>query len=203
MKRAKVLCFGICVLAICLTSFMVYAEGAKYEKSLTVINLGGLDDSALSESVAYLTNNVPLPVHVASLSPQMSLETVFHSVAKARSENDAIVIAVVSLKKMDSMILADSDHAIAVINTEAVKKVSGSKKFLNQVFLRALAAELGVGYSLDPHCVNRRASSADEYEKLGGNFSPPTLQMVLFSARERGVKTILPFRRLPAPSVAK
>jgi hypothetical protein len=81
--------------------------------------------------------------------------------------------------------------------------VSGSKKLLNQMFLRALAAELGVGYSLDTHCVNWRASSPAEYEKLGGNFSPPALQMVLFSARERGVKPILPVRRLPAPPVVK
>ncbi|MEI6166774.1 MAG: hypothetical protein WCS52_06235 [bacterium] len=114
-----------------------------------------------------------------------------------------MVIAVVSLKKTDSMILADSDHALAVLNADAVKKVSGSKKFLNQVFLRALAAELGDGYSLDPHRVNWRASSPAEYEKLGGNFSPPALQMVLIGARERGVKTILPVRRLPAPSVVK
>ena len=142
-------------------------------------------------------------VRVVSLSSQTSLDAVFQAVAKTRSENDAMVIAVVALKKTDSMILVDADHALAVVNADAVKKVSGSKKFLNQVFLRALAAELGVGYSLDPHCVNWRASSPAEYEKLGGNFSPPTLQMVLFSVRERGVKPILPVRRLPAPPVVK
>jgi hypothetical protein len=203
MKCSNVLRLGVYVLFVCLTSFMASAEGDKDQKSLTVINLGGLDDSALSASVAYLSNNVPLPVRVVSLFPQKSLDGVFQAVTRARSEKDAMVIAVVALKESDSMILADADHAMAVVNVDAVRKVSGNQKFINQVFLRALAAELGVGYSLDPHCVNRRASSPAEYEKLGGNFSPPALQMVLIGARERGVKTILPFRRLPAPSVAK
>lgn len=203
MKYFKMMSLTACVLSVCMTSFLASAESAKSEKSVTVINLGGIDDSALSASVAYLTNNVPLPVRVVSLSSQTSLDAVFQAVAKARSENDAIVIAVVALKNTDSMIFADSDHAMAVVNAEAVKKVSGNKKFLNQVFLRALATELGVGYSLDPHCVNFRAASPAEYEKLGGNFSPPTLQMILFGARQLGVKTILPVRKVPAPALLK
>ena len=198
MKRSLVLSLGVCVLSACLSAIPTSAADAKAGKTVTIYNLGGLDAAGLTDSVAYFTKNVPLPVRSVTLPAQTSLDAVLQAVTKARVENDGIVIALVSLKKVECMTLADPDHALAVVNIAAVKEVSKKPVFIDQSILRALAAELGVGYSVDIHCVNRRAASPAELESLGGNFSPPALQQVLISAGEHGVNTTLPTRKHPA-----
>lgn len=195
MKRSLVLCLGACVLSACLSAMPASAADAKAGKTVAIYNFGGLDEDGLADSVAYFTKNVPLPVRAVTLPVQTSLDAVLQAVDKARAENDGIVIALVSLKKVESMTLADPDHALVVVNIAAVKQASKKPVFINQSILRALAAELGVGYSVDIHCVNRRVASPAELENLGGNFSPPALQQVLISAGEHGVNTTLPTRK--------
>jgi hypothetical protein len=69
-------------------------------------------------------------------------------------------------------------------------------------------------YKLWPQiCVNVSSNMLEESSLFRQNLprgerrlkhsQSPTLQMVLFSASERGVKPILPVRRLPAPPVVK
>jgi len=200
MKRSLVLCLGACVFSACLSAMPASASAAKAGKTVAIYNLGGLDEAGLADSVAYFTKNVPLPVRAVTLPVQTSLDAVLQAVDKARAENDGIVIALVSLKKVESMTLADPDHALVVVNIAAVKQASKKPVFINQSILRALATELGVGYSVDIHCVNRRVASPAELENLGGNFSPPALQQVLISAGEHGVNTTLPTRKHSAPA---
>jgi len=203
MKRSLVFSLSACVLSVCLFASPASAADAKAGKTVTVFNLGGLDEAGLGQSVAYLTRNVPLPVRSVALPAQTSVDAVLQAVAKARTENDAIVIAVVALSKTESLTLADPDHAVAIVNTAAIKQASKNPVALDQFILRALAAELGVGYSIDIHCVNRRTTAPSEIEKLGGNFCPPTLQQVLISAGERGVNTTIVTRKRATPAEKK
>jgi hypothetical protein len=200
MKRALALSLGVCVLMACLAISSVSAAEAKASsKTVTIMNLGGSDEAALAESVVYFSKNVPLPVRSVTLPIQASVDAVLQAVAKARTENDAIVIALVALKNVESAMLVDSGHALALVNTEAVRQLSRKPVSINQAILRALAAELGVGYSVDPNCVNRRVATPAEFAKLGGNFCPPTLQQLLLSAGECGVNTTVPARKRVAP----
>jgi hypothetical protein len=192
------------VVTACLATRSVSAADANASsKTVTLLNLGGLDEAALAESVGYFTKNVPLPVRSVTLPVQTSVDAALQAVAKARTENDAIVIAVVALKNVESALLVDPGHALALVNTEAVRKLSPKSVSINQSLLRALAAELGVGYSVDPNCVNRRVATPAEFQKLGGNFCPPTLQQLLLSAGERGVNTTVPTRKRVAPAEKK
>ena len=203
MKRSLMLSLGACVLSVSLLAVPASAADAKSGKTITVFNLGGLDEAGLGQSVAYLSRNVPLPVHSVTLPAQTTLDGVLQAVAKARTENDAIVIAVVALKSGTSTMLADPDKAVAVLNTVAITQAYMNPASINLSMMRALAAELGVGYSVDIHCVNRRVTSPAEFQKLGGNFCPPTLQQVLISAGERGVNTTIPARKHAAPAEKK
>jgi hypothetical protein len=188
----------------CLSTGSVAAADANASiKTVALLNLGGLSEAALAESVAYLTKNVPLPVRSVTLPAQTSVDAVLQAVTKARTETDAIVIAVVAFKNMESAMLVDPGHALALVNTEAVRQLSPKPVSINQSILRALASELGVGYCIDPNCVNRLIATPAEFQKLGGNFCPPTLQQLLISASERGVKTTVPARKRLAPAEKK
>ena len=167
----------------------------KAAKTITVINLGALDAAGVKSLQAYLAANIALPVRVAAAAKNDELDESLEAVAKERKANDGIVIALAPLKNIESIILADTDHALALVNTTALAKVAKSPIRVNQAVMRALAASLGVGTSLDPHCVYRTMESPAEYDKLGGNFSPPILQQVLIAADQHGVATTLPPRK--------
>lgn len=169
----------------------------KPQGTVTVMNLGALDEAALKGVEAYLNANVALPVHVVTLDKAKDLNGAMEAVAKARKPADGIVIALANLKS-GTITLADADHALALVNPDALAKVAKSPVRVNLAVMRGLAAALGVGYGVDPHCVYHALATPADYDKLGGNFSPPTLQQVLLSAGEHGVVSTLPMRRHPA-----
>ena len=195
----KILTAGL-IGAMCVCGLGVASVQAadKPQQTVTVLNLGAIDEAGVKNLEAYLASNLPLPVRVVTAGKENELDDAMEAVTKARTATDAILIALVPLKDLKSITLVDADHALALVNTEALAREAKSPIRVNLAVLRALAGTLGVGNSYDPHCVYRRMAAAAEYDKLGGNFSPPTLQQVLIAAGERGVKTTLVTRKQPA-----
>ena len=199
MNRLCVLALAGAVLLSGLGVMKVMAA-EKAPGTVTVFNLGALDEAGVKNLEAYLAMNIALPVRVATVKKVNEIDDALEAVAKNRKAGDAIVIALAPIAESGAISLVDADHALALVNTEALAHAAKSPLRVNLAVMRALAASLGVGNSLDPHCVYRMMETPAEYDKLGGNFSPPTLQQVLMSASAHGVAPNVPTRRqAPAP----
>lgn len=180
-----------------ITSLALAADSVTPSRTVALLNAGGVTPEALKAIETYVTQNVPLPVHGRAMEGKFeSLESVLTAVEKNRTANDAVIMVVADLKNLNSFLLADPDHNIAVVNVALLKsdatKLPGR---VNLVSMRALAASLGVGYSLDPNCVNRRVSSVEALDSLGRNFSPPALMSLMMNASGLGIRSTATAKR--------
>lgn len=164
------------------------ATGPK--RFVTIADAAAMPADQLKELEAFVARNVPLPIRSMSLGVNTSsVDAIVARLKEVRKADDGVVLIAARIPGLSEMVLGAPDSAWAIVNTAALKLDTASKPSirLGQGTLRALAAATGAGYGLDPKCVNRRVASADDLDRVGGNFSPPTLQAVLFGATERGI----------------
>ena len=181
------------ILAATLLAHPALAQDQEPSGVVKILNAGGVTEEQLKDVEAYMARNVTIPFRAATAAPEgKDIASALAAAKAAREPGDGVTIVLASIEGSDDILVANPEKAWAIVNTAALAADSAEKTALRikLVSMRALATALGAGYGVDPRCVNRRLAGTADIDKLGGNFSPPTLQSVLIGAAERGIPSI-------------
>jgi hypothetical protein len=186
---------------VTLSATLARAEDTNTPAGVNLLNAGGVTAEQLAEIESYMARNVMILFRSAEATGPggQDIGSVMAAMHTARAPSDAVLVVLAALPGSDDLLIVNPEKAWAIVNTAMLTADTPEKTRLRVclVSMRALASALGVGYGLDEKCVNRRLSSLTDIDKLGGNFSPPTLQGVLFGAAEKGVSIIPTRKRQP------
>lgn len=195
---------GILVLLLCLTVLSVYAQTPS--RTITIINAAALDAEQMKELVAFLNTTLNLPLREISLEKltETDMLSLGRSLAAKMTSNDVCFVALSpGREKGTEFMVAAPDNNWAVINVGALKaggpKASVFVLRVERQVMRSLAFLFGVGYTPDPHGVNRPFSSVEELDTMGSNFPPPSTEAFYAEASQRGLSMLIrrPTRRKP------
>ncbi len=169
-------------------------------KSILLVNIQAVDTQTVESVRSFAEINLMVPVKSAELSVAQKNDTDILSLARSceclmTTQHVCRVLLVSQPLTKESMIVAP-DQNWAVINIAALKttdKALRNGRIERQV-MRCIATMFGVGYTPDPHAVNKYITSVEQLDQMGRNFDPPSLEQFHNQAIARGME-VLTFRR--------
>ena len=200
MKRSIII---ITVLAVSLAFFPAYgAETLVAGKSILLVNAGAINTQAMEEIRQFAEKSLLVPVRTihradnAQKTP-LSLTALAQSCASLLTNNDVCLVVICKQPEtVTETILVAPDQNWAAVNVTPLKTKDNAlfNKRAERQVMRAITALFGVGYSLDPHAVNKHIISVEQLDEMGRNYDPPSLDQFHKQAILRGME-ILTFRR--------
>ena len=193
----------VCLIAIFALSGRGFCEGEGQVdkivlgKTIALVNIDAIPPETFQRLSASVEELLGVPIRAVSATPgeEQSLVGQGRSCINLMTTNDACFVALVQPSPVvkEPCILVPN-HGWAAVNVGALNLPATVDDALyyriEKQIMQCIAHLFGVGFSADPHAVNRHVTSVSMLDGCGRTFCPPTQADFFREAQSRGLRPI-------------